>query len=101
MNNPNPQPPYRELRRSTKDRMFAGVCGGLGEFFGIDPTVVRLLFVFGVIFGYGIMILVYLVLFLVVPEDNRPLPAPPVPPVPPAPVKPVEPPAPAEPGSKD
>jgi phage shock protein C len=79
--------------------MFAGVCGGLGEFFGIDPTVVRLLFVFGVIFGWGVMILVYLVLFVVVPEDAQAYPpstltppSQPMPPVPPAPDLPVEPP---------
>ena len=85
MSNQTPYPPYRELRRSTRNRMFAGVCGGLGEFFGIDPTVVRLLFVFGVILGWGIMLLVYFVLFLVVPEDVQPLPpAPPAPPEPPS-----------------
>ena len=49
--------------------MVAGVCGGLADFFGVDPTIVRLLFVFGVIFGYGSLLLVYLVLFIVVPEE--------------------------------
>jgi phage shock protein C len=82
MSNQTPYPPYRELRRSNRNRMFAGVCGGLGEFFGIDPTVIRLLFVFGVVFGWGIMILVYLIIFLVVPEDTQALP--PAPPEPPA-----------------
>ncbi len=85
MSNQTPNPPFRELRRSTRNRMVAGVCGGLGEFFGIDPTVVRLLFVFSIIFGWGIMVLVYFVLFLVVPEDVQPvLSAPPAPPEPPS-----------------
>jgi len=57
------------LYRSRTQRQVAGVCGGLGEFFGIDPTVVRLLFVFGVIFGYGFLLLIYLVMFFVVPEE--------------------------------
>lgn len=57
------------LYRSRSKRMIAGVCGGLGDFFGIDPTIIRLIFVFGVIFGYGILLLVYLILFIVVPEE--------------------------------
>jgi phage shock protein C len=66
--------PNKILYRSREKRMIAGVCGGLAEFLGLDPTIVRLLFVFGVIFGYGILLLVYLVLFIVVPE--QPLPSP-------------------------
>jgi len=57
------------LYRSQANRQVAGICGGLGEFLGIDPTIVRLLFVFGVIFGYGFLLLVYFVMFIVVPEE--------------------------------
>jgi phage shock protein C len=57
------------LYRSQTNRQVAGICGGLGEFLGIDPTIVRLLFVFGVIFGYGFLLLVYFVMFIVVPEE--------------------------------
>ena len=57
------------LYRSRTDRMVAGICGGLGDFLGIDPTIVRLLFIFGVIFGYGFLLPVYLVMFIVVPEE--------------------------------
>ena len=32
--------PYRKLYRSRRDRMLFGVCGGLGDYFGVDPTVV-------------------------------------------------------------
>jgi phage shock protein C len=48
--------------------MISGVCGGLGEFFGIDPTLIRLLFVLLTIFG-GSGVLVYLVMLLIVPEE--------------------------------
>ena len=48
--------------------MIGGVCGGLGEFFGIDPTWMRLLFVLLTIFG-GSGVLVYLVMLLIVPEE--------------------------------
>ncbi len=68
---------YRQLYRSNKNRMVGGVCSGLGEFFGIDPTVVRLLFVFGVLFGIGSMAIVYLVMLMVVPEEPLVLPPPP------------------------
>ena len=38
---------YKRLYRSLDDRMVGGVCSGLGEYFGIDPTLVRLAFVIG------------------------------------------------------
>jgi phage shock protein C len=57
------------LYRSRSNRQVAGICGGLGEFLGIDPTIVRLLFIFGVIFGYGFLLLVYFVMFIIVPEE--------------------------------
>jgi len=59
----------KKLYRSRTNRMLAGVCAGLGNFFGIDPTVVRLVFVAGTILGFGSFVLIYLVLFIVVPEE--------------------------------
>jgi len=60
----------KQLYRSRENRMIGGVCAGLGEFFGIDPTIVRLFFVFGAIFfGFpGALVLIYIVMLLVVPE---------------------------------
>ncbi len=58
----------KRLYRSRNERMIGGVCGGLGEFLNIDVTLVRLLFVFGAIFG-GPGLLAYLVMLLVVPEE--------------------------------
>lgn len=61
----------RRLYRSSKDRMIAGVCGGLGEYLDIDPTLVRLLFVAAVLAGFGAGILIYAVLMFVMPlEEN-------------------------------
>ena len=60
---------YRKLYRSRKDRMISGVCGGLGEFFGIDPTLIRVIFVLLVIFG-GSGLVIYLIMLLVVPEES-------------------------------
>ena len=59
---------YRKLYRTRKDRMIAGVCGGLSAYFGIDPTLVRLLFVIGALMG-GPGILAYLIMMIVVPEE--------------------------------
>lgn len=59
----------RKLYRSRTNRMVFGVCAGLAEFFGIDPTVVRLVFVAGSLLGFGSFILIYLVMFFVVPEE--------------------------------
>ncbi len=57
----------KRLYRSTEDRMIAGVCGGLGEYFGIDSTLIRLVLLFLVIWGGG-GILVYIIAWIVIPE---------------------------------
>ena len=60
---------YKQLYRSGHERMIGGVCSGLGEYFGIDPTLVRLGFVFGaLITGVGPFILAYIIMLIVVPE---------------------------------
>jgi len=61
--------PSKKLYRSRSNRIIAGVCAGLGEFFGIDPTVVRLIFVLGMVFGFGSFAFAYLVMIFVVPEE--------------------------------
>jgi phage shock protein C len=59
----------KRLFRSQSDRMFAGVCGGLGEYFEIDPTLIRLIFVFGAIITGSGLFWVYLIMMILVPED--------------------------------
>jgi phage shock protein C len=60
----------KKLYRSRHDRMFGGVCAGLGEFFGIDPTLVRLFFVFAALLGWaGALFVLYLAMLIVVPEE--------------------------------
>ena len=58
----------RPLRRSVEDRQIAGVCGGLAEFFGLESTTVRVVYVFATIFTAFAGTLVYLLLWLLVPE---------------------------------
>jgi phage shock protein PspC (stress-responsive transcriptional regulator) len=59
----------RRLLRSTKERMLWGVAGGLGKYLRVDPTLVRLGFVVAALFG-GLGVLAYLVMAVVVPEDD-------------------------------
>ncbi|NOQ37949.1 PspC domain-containing protein [archaeon] len=60
----------KKLYRSKKDRMLAGVCGGIGEYFGIDSTLVRILWVL-LTFGGGAGIILYIICAIVVPEKTR------------------------------
>ena len=60
----------RKLVRSQTDRMFAGVCAGLGEYLKLDPTLVRLLFILLVLTG-GHGILLYLILCLIMPPADQ------------------------------
>ncbi len=55
----------RSLTRSSSDRVIAGVCGGLGEYFGVNPLVFRLLFVLLALPGGAPGLLPYLILWLV------------------------------------
>jgi phage shock protein C len=60
----------RSLRRSRRDRVIAGVCGGLGEFFGLSSIWFRIAFLIALIPG-GIPGLVpYLILWLVIPKER-------------------------------
>ncbi len=58
----------RKLYRSRTDRRVSGVCGGLATYFNIDPTLVRLLFVLGLLLVGGTF-WAYIILWLVIPED--------------------------------
>ena len=60
----------RTFRRSTDDRMVAGVCGGAAKLLGIDVVLLRVLLVAATLFGFGAGALVYLACWLVVPEQN-------------------------------
>lgn len=57
----------KKLVRSEKERILGGVCGGLAEYFGVDPTLVRLVFVLLALAG-GAGILLYIVLWIIMPR---------------------------------
>jgi len=59
----------RALRRSRSDRMLAGICGGLGEFFGVSAFWFRLTFLIALIPGGVPGILAYVILWVIIPAE--------------------------------
>jgi phage shock protein C len=58
----------KRLVRSRTERWLAGVCGGIGDYFNIDATVIRVLFVlFALVFGSGLLI--YIILWILIPLE--------------------------------
>jgi phage shock protein C len=65
-------PPSRRLTRSSRHKMIAGVCGGLAEYFQIDPTVVRVAYVLISIVSVAFPgILAYIILMFVMPPPDQ------------------------------
>ncbi|ETO93406.1 PspC domain-containing protein [Legionella oakridgensis] len=60
--------PYKKLYRSRRERMLAGVCGGLAQYFEIDPTWMRLIFILFFFLG-GSALLAYVILWILVPLE--------------------------------
>lgn len=62
----------KKLLRSASNRMVCGVCGGLGAYTGIDPTVIRILYVIiSLIAGAGFLgLILYFILAVIIPEDD-------------------------------
>lgn len=58
----------KRLTRSTTDKKIAGVCGGLARYFGLDVTIIRIVFLISLIFG-GLGLWIYLIVWLVAPEE--------------------------------
>lgn len=60
----------KRLQRSVRDRVFSGVCGGMGEYFGISSVLVRLAFVFWGLASFGMAVLLYLICAFIIPEGD-------------------------------
>jgi phage shock protein PspC (stress-responsive transcriptional regulator) len=72
-------PPYvppplhpRRLMRSSRERMWAGVAGGMAEYFDLDPSLVRLLWVAATVVSGGLAVPVYILAWILLPRDDRP-----------------------------
>ncbi len=57
----------KRLYRSKTERKIAGVCAGMGEYFDIDPVLIRLIMVL-LVFAYGIGPLIYIISWIIIPE---------------------------------
>lgn len=61
----------KKLYRSTNNKMISGVCAGIADFFGIDPTIVRVIYALISLFTTGFPgIIIYIILAIIIPEDN-------------------------------
>jgi phage shock protein PspC (stress-responsive transcriptional regulator) len=57
-----------KLRKSRINKKIAGVCGGIGEYLNMNPTVIRVIFLLLMLFSAGTMVLVYFILALIMPD---------------------------------
>ena len=72
MSQASPSPPPRRLVRSTRHKMLAGVCGGVGEYMDLDPTVVRVVYVLVTVFTALVPgLLAYVIMIFLVPRDDE------------------------------
>ncbi|RZQ61785.1 PspC domain-containing protein [Amycolatopsis suaedae] len=60
-----------KLRRSSTDKMVAGVCGGWARMLGVDAAILRILLVAATIFGIGTPVLLYVLCWIFMPEDTK------------------------------
>jgi len=65
------QPPKKRLYRDTENPVIAGVCSGVAAFFGVDPIVIRIIFI-ALMFARGFGLLLYIILWIVVPRALTP-----------------------------
>jgi phage shock protein C len=62
------QPKMKVLRRSVSDKKLFGICGGVGEYFDVDPTIIRIAYAIFTLLSGGAGILIYLLMYLIIPE---------------------------------
>jgi phage shock protein PspC (stress-responsive transcriptional regulator) len=63
-------PGEKKIYRSNSDKMLAGICGGLGQYFNIDSSIIRIGWVLATFFSVGLGILVYVILIFIFPEES-------------------------------
>lgn len=60
----------KQLKRSLNDRMLAGVCGGLAQFLGLDPSLVRIAYAILTVFTAFAGVIIYILMWIIVPEEK-------------------------------
>jgi len=66
-----PSTDTKKLRRSRSDRMVAGVCGGIAQLLNVDAAVIRIILVAATLLGFGTGAVLYLICWMVMPEEDR------------------------------
>ena len=61
--------PYRRLLRPLDDRIVAGVCSGIGRYFGVDPVLIRVAFAIFAVVTWGVALVAYPVMWFLIPEE--------------------------------
>lgn len=61
----------KRLYLSDTNKKIGGVCGGLGEYLGLDPTLIRLLWVIGTVMSVGTGIVIYFVAWAIMPQSPK------------------------------
>ena len=61
---------YKQLRRSSSDKVLGGVCSGLAHYFGVDPVLVRVAFVVAGLLTGGALVIAYLIMWIIIPDDK-------------------------------
>ena len=60
----------KKLLRSKKNKVIAGVCGGIGEYLNVDPVIIRLIWVIVTLVSFGAGILAYIIAWVIIPEEK-------------------------------
>ena len=60
---------YKQLYRSKRNKLIGGVCGGLADYFEIDPVIIRIIFIVTTL-GWGLSLIAYIILWIIVPEET-------------------------------
>jgi phage shock protein C len=61
----------KKIYLSHSDRKIAGVCGGIGEYFDKDPTLIRIIVILLILFSFGFGIIAYLAMWLIIPKKTK------------------------------
>ena len=61
----------KRIYRSNTDRRIGGVCGGLGEYFDVDPTFVRVIFILLTLLSLGLGVIGYILIWMIIPRKPK------------------------------
>lgn len=65
------QPHFKRLRKSHKNRILTGVCGGIGTYIRVSPNIIRIATIVLCFFSFGYLIFAYIAAIFIMPEDPR------------------------------